>query len=114
MEKLRSLYDAILGYDNLSVMSYNAREFNIDDNACFVWDGDHGMWLGCAEPFLISVGGGVTEWEETIDGTCVRNMLRWGHAVVGWYDIWTGALSVEPFEGPMAAAFQYEISKMRR
>lgn len=108
MQALKAIYETILLQDNAGIISYNAREFGVNDDAIFVWDMNYGLWLGCAAPTLYSVCGDVAEWEEDVDGD-VRLARRWSRALVSWVDIWTGQFNFEFVEGPMACAFQYEL-----
>jgi hypothetical protein len=109
MENLKALYNTVLLQNNAGIVSYNAREFGVDNDAIFVWDMYFGMWLGCANPIIFALCGDVAEWEETVDGERSQTSQRWSRALVSWVDIWTGQFNIEFVEGPMACAFQYEL-----
>lgn len=109
MSKLQAIYDLITSQDNLGVMSYSAREFGDDTDACFVWDSLSGLWMVCIQPKIIAMFGSVETVEEVVDGSQPRITERWSNVIVQFIDFFSHDLRTETFYGPTAFAFQYEV-----
>lgn len=107
---LRTIYDFITSHDNIGYMSYNAREFGCDVDACFVWDGTTGLWLLCADPQIVATSGSLETIEEVTDDSLPVLAQRWTSVVIEWFDIFNGSICIEQFHGPTAFALQYELA----
>jgi hypothetical protein len=106
---LRAIYDLITSQNNLGIVSYNAREFGDNHDACFVWDGLSGLWLLCLQPKIIDMFGSLVTIEEAVDGLMGEPVERWSDVTVQWIDFFSHELRTESFQGPTAFAFQYEV-----
>jgi hypothetical protein len=109
-EKLRVIYDLITSQNNFGIMSYNAKEFGLDTNTCFIWDNLYGIWLICSEPLILNAYGILESITEVISDAQPRVVDRWSDVLVSWRNPFDLQITVNHFEGPTAFAFQYETN----
>lgn len=110
MKNLHFIYNFITSQNNAGTMSYSAKEFGVDSDACFVWDSIFGCWLLCAKPKLVNVFGDVMNVEETVDDVTTKH-TRYSGVTIQWTDTFSPVqpLRIEQFRGFTAYAFQHEL-----